>query len=406
MRRMLVGVMLASVWVQGCGRVGPEQTAPPENTPAAATEQVVPQDASSAPEAAAAVSGSTTTEDAVQSVGRGLAWLAAQQKPDGSWSNKDFPALTALPVWAMAVDGGAAWKDVIAKGAAYLVSCVQTNGGIYREVDGRKGGGLSNYNTAICMTALHATGDPAFVPIVQKARRFLADSQHLGGDVYRGGFGYDRQTQRAYTDLLNTYYTVQAMQLTQSVEDLRPAGEARADIDWDETRAFIEKMQNKTAAGEDDAGGFVYNPTDPKAGTRTNQQGVVFFRSYGSITYAGLLSLIYAKVPRDDARVLSALDWTAKHWSLEQNPGMGAQGLYFFYNVLTKALSAYGQDLIPMPDNTLLNWREEVAKKLISLQKIDPNTGAGYWVNENGRFWESDPVLATSYCILALETLQ
>jgi len=241
--------------------------------------------------------------------------------------------------------------------------------------------------------------------VVQNARKFIAGSQHLGGDVYTGGFGYDRSTRRAYTDLLNTYHTVQAMRLTQDVEDLRDASEKRVDIDWAETVKFIGKMQNKPQAGAEDAGGFFYNPTDPKAGTTTNREGIVVFRAYGSITYAGLLALIYADVSRNDVRVRSAFDWCARHWSLDENPGMGAQGLYFFYNVLSKSLSAHGRDLIPLEDGTLLNWREEVAKKLAGLQKIDPKTGHGYWANETGRFWENDPALVTAYCILALQTL-
>lgn len=338
-------------------------------------------------------------------IDRALDWLAANQKENGSWSNGSFPALTALPLQAFLRGAHPNKERIVNEATKYLLSSVQKDGGIYREVKGRKGGGLSNYNTAICMTALHAVGDRSLVRVVQDARKFIADSQHFGDDVYKGGFGYDRKTNRAYTDLLNTYYAVQAMRLTQDVEDLRGKPEDRVDIDWKETVRYIERMQNKPEAGEDNAGGFFYNPSDPKAGTTTNKSGVVVFRSYGSMTYAGLLALIYADVSRDDVRVRSALDWAAKHWSLDENPGMGGQGLFFFYNVLSKSLGAYGADLVPQTDGSFVNWREELAKKLINLQKVDPKTGHGYWVNETGRFWENDPVLSTAYCVLALEML-
>ena len=82
---------------------------------------------------------------------------------------------------------------------------------------------------------------------------------------------------------------------------------------------------------------------------------------------------------------------------------MGQQGLYYFYNVLTKALAAYGENVITLKDGTKINWRDELIKKLISLQKIDAKTGQGYWVNEEGRWWEADPVLVTSYSLIALE---
>jgi squalene-hopene/tetraprenyl-beta-curcumene cyclase len=338
-------------------------------------------------------------------IGRGLDWLAANQKENGAWSKSDFPALTALPLWAFAQSTHPDRAAVADKARKFLLSCVQTNGGIYRNVQGQKGGGLSNYNTAICMTALHALKDPALAPVIRDARKFIAGSQHFGDDVYNGGFGYDRDTGRAYTDLLNTYYTIEAMRRTADVEDTRAPKEGRVDINWTETVKFIERMQNKPESGDANAGGFTYNPTDPKAGATTNTQGVVVFRSYGSITYAGLLALIYANVSRDDVRVRSALDWSAKHWSLEENPGMGTEGLFFFYNVLTKCLTTANVDRIPVKDGKQLDWRVELARKLVATQKVEPKTGRGYWVNENGRFWENDPVLVTAYALLALELL-
>ena len=339
-------------------------------------------------------------------IDRGLDWLAEKQKENGSWSNEKFPALTALPLWVLA---SAPASELRAKSAGaairFILSCTHENGAIFKHVAGQKGGGLSNYNTAICMTALHATGRPDMRRIVQKARTFIAGSQYSGENVYSGGFGYDASTKRAYTDLLNTYYSAQAMRLTSDVEDTRPEGEKHADIDWAATVKYVESLQNKTEAGKDDAGGFIYNPTDPKAGTVTNDAGIVVFRSYGSITYAGLLALVFADVAPNDVRVRSALDWSEKHWTLEENPGMGQQGLFFFYHVLSRALNAAGHDTIVLSDGTHLNWREALARKVVSQQRTDSDTGHGYWVNDTGRFWESDPVLATAYSLLALLAL-
>lgn len=337
-------------------------------------------------------------------VRRACDWLVANQHADGSWSDTNYPALTALPLWALARSGDPSRKPVMDKAVAFILGCVQEDGGIYRNMPGKKGGGLSNYNSAICMTALYETGDKALIPVILKARGFVAAAQHLGDDIYSGGFGYDASTGRAYTDLLNTFYTVQALRLTAGAEDSRPAGERRTDIDWAAAITFIERMQNTEAAGRE-KGGFFYNPTDAtKGGATTNGQGVVTFRSYGSMTYSGMLALIYANISRDDYRVRSAFDWAAANWTLDENPGMGSQGLYFFYAVLSRALSAFGQDLVPRPEAKPVNWRVAVAEKIISLQKVDPKTG-GYWINDNNRFWENDPVLVTSYALLALESL-
>jgi squalene-hopene/tetraprenyl-beta-curcumene cyclase len=341
--------------------------------------------------------------EAKAAIDRGLDWLAAHQQAGGAWSQPDFPALSALPLWALAGSGASAHRAAADKAVKHILSCVQTNGGIYREVAGRKGGGLSNYNTAICMTALHAMKDPALAPVIRAARRFIAGAQHFGDDEYRGGFGYDRGTGRAYTDLLNTFYAVEAMRRTADVENRDAKPEERVDINWAETVKYIERMQNKPESGDENMGGFYYNPTDPKGGATTNRDGKVVFRSYGSITYAGLLALVYANLGRDDVRVKSALDWAQKHWTLEENPGMGQDALYFFYNVLSRCLDTAGLDVIQRKDGNAVRWREELAAKLIKLQKVDPKTGQGYWENASGRYWENDPVLVTAYSVLALQ---
>lgn len=335
---------------------------------------------------------------------RALDWLAAQQRADGSWSNTNFPALTGLALQAVAAAEHPRRAAVMKRAAAFIAGCARPDGGIYREVAG-KGGGLSNYNTAICMTALHVTGDRSFAPLVLNARKFLAGAQYLGDDEYKGGFGYDAGTNRKYTDLLNTFYAARAMRETQSIEDLRKAGEKPADIDWAATVRYVERLQNAPREGAEQGGGFFYKPGESKAGATTNAEGRVVLRSFGSMTYVGLLALLYAEVTREDVRVRSAFDWASRHWTLEENPGMGSEGVYFFYNVLVKALDVYGQELVPRPDGSFVNWREELAKKLVALQKTDPKTGHGYWVNTNNRFWESDPVLVTAYSLLALAHL-
>ena len=336
---------------------------------------------------------------------RGLTWLAKRQKPDGSWSMPGMPAMTALPLWAFATSDYPDKARIVSNAVQYIVKFAQPDGSIYQKSE-TPGGGLANYNTALCMTALHMTRDPALTPIVLKARRFMAAAQRLeGDDMYRGGFGYDKASGREYTDLSDTVIAVEAMRLTQSAEDTRPAGEAKVDANWQGVTQFLGRVQNTAKAGPDDAGGFAYRPDESKAGTRTNEAGVVVLRSYGSMTYAGLLSLIYAEVSKTDPRVRSAFDWAVNHWSLEENPGMGAQGQYYFYNIMAKSLAAFGHEAVPLKDGKPVAWRSEMVKKLTSLQKVEKDgSGEGYWVNANNRWMENDPVLVTSFTLIALET--
>ena len=337
---------------------------------------------------------------------KGAAWLAAQQQADGHWAIADSPALTGLSMWALQNTDPAAYQAAIDRAMVFILTSVQEDGSIWRQPSmQRKGGGLANYNTAVCMTALHALGRPELVPVIQNARTYLAKMQYLDGGSYGGGMGYDADQGRPYTDLSNSYMAYEAMRLTQDVEDLRAAGEPKADLDWKAAQDFLAQVQNlkgvntNSYASEsaDDQGGFAYTPG---AGpSTTNAEGKVALRSYGSMTYAGLLALIYAQVDAQDVRVQSAKDWASRHWSLDENPGMGAEGLYYFFNVLAKSLAAAGDETLTLPDGRTVVWREEVARKLIALQKPD-----GFWVNENNRWWEADPNLVTAYTMLALAT--
>ena len=67
-------------------------------------------------------------------------------------------------------------------------------------------------------------------------------------------------------------------------------------------------------------------------------------RSYGSMTYAGLKSMIYAGVGPDDPRVKAAVEVDPQHYDLAANPGMGDAGLYYYYHTFAKALDAIGED--------------------------------------------------------------
>lgn len=332
---------------------------------------------------------------------QGIAWLVAHQADDGSFSQPQFPGLSALALWAVAGSTDPAHAAAIQRGGDFLLASVQPDGGIYTPIPGRRGGGLGTYNTAISLTALAATGRDDITQVVLDARAFLAKSQHLGDDAFQGGFGYDKDSDRAYTDMMNTHFVLEAMRKTQSFEDLRPAGQPRVDIQWAAALDYADRLQNGPKTG-DNAGGFFYSPGDAKAGTVTpspaDDTPAVIIRSYGSITYAGLLALVHCRVDKTDARVQSALDWASRHWTLEENPGMGDQGLFFFYNVISRALSTVGVDTLTRADGAPLAWRADLVEAIATRMRKD-----GSWVNSNGRFWENDPVLATAYSVLALQ---
>lgn len=323
---------------------------------------------------------------------RGAAFLKAQQAADGHFSDPHMPALTALPLWAL-VCAGEGRTEGAKKAAAFVLSTQRPDGGFYVPKPGRGGSGLGNYNTSVCLSALFESG-LAPMKAILAARTYIAGSQLTGDDTMAGGFGYDRASRRRYADLSNTSYALDAMRRTEGAEDFRPKGETRADLNWEKALQFVTRLQE--TQGER-AGGAAYNLRTAQAGTETNRSGRVALRAYGSMSYAAVLSMCHAKLTRSDPRVKSALDYCSRFWTVDENPGMGSQGLYYYYDILARALSVAGVAELVQPDGRRVDWRRELAAKLLALQRPD-----GSWVNDNNRFWENDPVLVTSFAVLTL----
>lgn len=318
---------------------------------------------------------------------RGAKYLLSTQFPDGHWSDAQMPALTALPLWALS-----GWKgdagEAKRKAAQYVLKTQRDDGGFYVPKPGRGGSGLGNYNTAVCLSALYDSGLAPKAAML-KARQYIASSQLQGDDTMAGGFGYDKVSRRRYADLSNTSYSLSAMAKTSSLEEFRTDGK-RVDVNWQKAVAFVENLMKKEGP---EAGGAAYNESTAHSGTATNVQGKVSLRAYGSMTYAAVLSMCSAKLDRSDPRVRQSLEYMSRYWSVDENPGMGRQGLYYFYDIMARALSAAKVDEVGGHD-----WKKELSEKVISLQRED-----GSWCNDNNRFWEADPVLCTSFAMLVLE---
>lgn len=338
------------------------------------------------------------------SIDRGLGWLKSQQKPDGTWSNADHPALTCLPLLAFErnpqnkFQTSGARPEFLEKGYAFVRSQAKPDGGIYST-------GLSNYNTSLALVCLLTRNLPADEPLITKARSFIIGQQAKGmaTESLDGGIGYGPtgvSPKRQHPDLDNTLIALEALRTYRAA---RPNVESKDDLDWNAAIQFLSRTQNlpesNPAGSKDPAnrGGFVYYPgysnADPTDGSKP-------LRSYGSMTYAGLLSFIYADLKPSDPRVQAAEDWLRKNFSLDENPGMGRAGLYYYYHLMAKGLAATGRETLDLPNGSKLDWAQALAKKLLDLQQ-----GDGSWVNDTGRWMEKDPVLVTAYCVLALETI-
>ena len=182
---------------------------------------------------------------------------------------------------------------------------------------------------------------------------------------------------------------------------------AGKDLNWQAAIDFISRCQNLPATNKEkwvsgdpeNKGGFIYYPGYSNAGETMLEGGGKALRSYGSMSYAGLLSFIYADVKKDDPRVLAAVEWLNKHYTLDENPGLEQQGYFYYLHLMAKGLSASGIKELEVGGKRV-DWRRELAMRLMKLQQQD-----GSWTNESPRWKENNPVLVTTYCTLTLEIL-
>jgi len=340
-------------------------------------------------------------------VQRALRFLRTAQTPDGSWQHS--PAITGIVLTAMLGSGQKEFGPAsapVSKGLAYIRSCAKPDGGIYEEF-------YPVYSTSICAMALVEAGLPADRELLKKAQAFLLRAQADTGEglgpesVDYGGWGYgkDRTGKMRRADLSNTQFALEAIHdLEQLAEQDRAVagtgtgGASRAELAYQNAIRFLQRCQNLKGSNDrpwaSNDGGFVYSPTESKAGP-TPSGGL---RSYGAMTYAGLKSMIYARLSKTDRRVLAAFNWARMHWSVTENPGLGQQGLYYYYLTMARALNAYGADVIVDAAGARHDWRRELVGQLLKVQRAD-----GSWANENGRWMEQIPELVTAYAVLAIE---
>jgi len=344
-----------------------------------------------------AVSGSadnaTPTAARSAAIDKGIQFLATSQAADGSFSGNVGPGVTAIITTAVLRCGRGVDDPVVAKSLKYLEKYVQSDGGIY-DPKSR----LRNYETCLGVLCFkEANRDGRYDKSIGAAEGFLKGLQ-IGDeegrtpiDVAYGGVGYGGAGR---PDLSNTHYLTEA---------LEAAGAGPDDPAVKNALLFVSRCQNletehntTSFAAKNPDGGFYYNPTGEggsPAGTTPNGG----LRSYGSMTYAGLKSMIYAGVDADDPRVKAAVDWVNKHYSVTENPGLGDAGLFYYYQLFAKALEAAKLKTIVDRSGTEHDWRVELIAELAKRQQP-----SGAWTNSNNRWLEGDPNLVTGYALLAL----
>lgn len=325
---------------------------------------------------------------------KGVNYLKQTQAADGTWTNPAVPGITGLCVTSLLHSGLTPEDAAVAKGLKFLEGLTRDDGGIYTPQSLHK-----NYETSISIMAFAAANkDGRYTAKIKKADAFLRglqwdESEDLKPeDLAYGGAGYGK-SQRP--DLSNTSFFLDA---------LKAAGAKADDPAVQKALKFVSRCQNLETEHNNtpfpakvNDGGFYYTPAaggNSQAGNTANGG----LRSYASMTYAGLKSMLYAGVSKDDQRVKAATDWVRKFYSVEENPGLGQQGLFYYYHTFAKALSTMGVDEFEDANGKKHDWRDELVDVLKKTQKSN-----GSWTNAADRWYEGDPNIVTAYVLLALE---
>jgi squalene-hopene/tetraprenyl-beta-curcumene cyclase len=337
-----------------------------------------------------------------QVVDKAVAYLKSTQEENGGWSTRKNPGVTGVVLTGLLKSGKVSVDDPTARRALqYIESLVNPTEHHLAGKDARMQ--LKNYVTAVNVMALsQANRADKYRAIIGDAVAFLKQLQWDEGenktkdDPFYGGAGYDSKNR---PDLSNTQFFLEA---------LHAAGVPKEDPAFQKALIFLNRCQNSGGEYNDQPwankirdGSFIYTPAGGGV-TKVVDQPLPdgSLPGYGSMTYAGIKSMIYCGVSRDDPRIQMAWDWIRKHYTVDENPGMpptrAQWGLYYYYHTMAKALDVLGVDYVVDAKGQKHDWRRDLTQALAKRQRPD-----GSWVN-NQHWMEADPNLVTGYALMAL----
>jgi squalene-hopene/tetraprenyl-beta-curcumene cyclase len=354
-------------------------------------------------------------------------WIVTQQQDSGAWLSGPAgkavpsPAYTGLMVAAL---GGAPaslkakYKAAADKGVAYLISRTNPDGSVG---EGPTGTFIKTYATGIALMGYASVERTDKVAnAIRGAQAYLKQNQLKEGKD-AGGVGYgDDKPDGSKTTIANLSTT------GFSAEGMHQSGLPKDDEFWKLVVKYVRKCQNNSETNNDpefvaelkakglvvgDDGSLYYStvadPKAQKAGTKkvADKESIA---GYGSMTYDGIKTYLYAGLKKDSPEVKAAVDWVRKNYSVELHPGFPfdasqrqhLRGLYHYYLVMSRAMDAYGENPFETFDGKKHDWAREIAEQLVKSVKEDK-----MWKNDNPAWFEGDPLLVTSYVLVTCNTL-
>jgi len=337
-----------------------------------------------------------------RTVNNAIKYLQSTQEQNGGWSTSKSPGVTGIVLTGMLKTGQVTSKDPVAERALkYIEGLVNPKAKHIAGKDPKVQ--LQNYVTSINVMALIAANRAdKYKAIIGDAVEFLKKLQwdeeegKQPSDDYYGGAGYDSKSR---PDLSNTQMFLDA---------LKEAGVSPDDPALKKALIFVSRCQNIKGETNDRPwakkigdGSFIYTVASggvTKVVDEPLPDGSL--PGYGSMTYAGIKSLIYCGVSKDDPRVKKAFEWIQKNYSVDKNPGMPQSraewGLFYYYHTMAKTLDVLGLDYVVDDKGQKHDWRKDITEAIAKRQRKD-----GSFIN-NTHWMEADPNLVTGYALMAL----
>ena len=333
-------------------------------------------------------------------VEKAVTYLKSTQNSDGSWGTPPRNrGVTGIVITGLLQTGKVTPDDpVVAKGLAFIESLVNVKAGHIAGADAAPQ--LQNYVTSVNVMALNAANRPEkYKAVISDAAKFLKklqwdeDEGKKAEDDFFGGAGYDSKSR---PDLSNSQFFLDA---------LKEAGVSSDDPAMRKALVFVSRCQNLKSefndrpwAGKINDGSFIYSAAGGGQ-TKTSDDPNAPLTGYGSMTYAGIKSMIYCGVGKDDPRMKKALEWIANNYTLDANPGMPEavkqKGLYYYYHTFAKTMHALGQDTFTDAKGVKHDWRADLVAGC--RQQFD-----GSWTNEKRPLAGRGPLTCTGYAMMAL----
>lgn len=346
-----------------------------------------------------------------EALSRGIRWLAPRYEKDGTWRSevygafKDGWSLTPLATIALLRAGAIAEAQ---PGIFFLVGAARA-GAIDWTRNGRMSPAYPAYTAALALAAVShpSASSPSARKAWQNELRSRQLTESLGwtnADAHYGGWGYATAIPRKPAPgagLSDAFLESNLSATSFALDALAAAGAPSSDPAFQSALIFVERQQNfAPQASPVDDGGFFFMPEDEvrnKAGLVDPAAKPRRFHSYGSMTANGLRSLLRCGLPQTHPRVVAAREWLLTRFDATRHPGTYRaereevrDSVWFYWSASVAAAFALAE--VPRE-----RWAAPLVRELLRRQRAD-----GSWASDLVAVREDDPVVATSFALLAL----